>query len=112
TMRPILLQNNNSDWRTWEGFTQVVKQFKTGEEWKGRHNKVMALREVLRQASDKAIEEFLRNYKSSQNKSLQLPLFPKSSGQHEQLAKKGWLDKRCGYFDAIEAMEFYLGLEE
>ena len=110
-MRPVRLKNDNSYWRTWEGFTQVIKQFKTAEEWKDRHNKVMALREVLRQASDKAIEEFLRNYKSSRNESLQLPLFPKSSGQHEQLAKEGWLGKRCGYFDAIEAMEFYLGLE-
>jgi hypothetical protein len=109
TMRPVRLQSDSSDWCTWDGFTQVVREFKTGKNWEGKHNKVMALREVLRQASDKAVEEFLRNYsKSSQ---LQLPLFPKSSGQNEQLAKNGWLNRRCGYFDAIEAMEFYLGLE-
>jgi len=108
TMRPIRLEKNSSDWCTWEGLTQVIREFKTGEDWRGRHNKVMALREVLRQASDKAVEDFLRTYKLSQS---QLPLFPESSGKSEQLAKDGWLNKRCGYFDAIEAMEFYLGLE-
>ncbi|KAF3890054.1 MULTISPECIES: Cas10/Cmr2 second palm domain-containing protein [Nostocales] len=109
TMRPVRLRSDRSDWRTWNGFTQVVREFKIGENWKGKHNKVMALREVLRQASDKAVEEFLWNYsKSSQ---LQLPFFPKSSSQNEQLSKNGWLNRRCGYFDAIEAMEFYLDLE-
>lgn len=66
----------------------------------------MALRDVLRQASAIAIQEFLLNYKLST-----LPLFPESSGQSQQLAKDAWLNNRCGYFDAIEAMEFYLGLE-
>lgn len=109
TMRPVRLQSNSSDWCTWDGFTQVVKEFKTGKNWQGKHNKVMDLREVLRQASDKAVEEFLRNH--SNLSQLELPSFPESSGQSEQLAKNGWLNRRCGYFDAIEAMEFYLGLE-
>ncbi|MBW4670065.1 MAG: hypothetical protein KME60_22295 [Cyanomargarita calcarea GSE-NOS-MK-12-04C] len=104
-MRPIRLQNNRSDWRTWEGFTQVVKEFQEGKDWKERHNKIMALREVLRKASIEAIEEFLLAYKLPN-----LPLFPESSGQNEQLMKKGWKDRMCGYFDAIEAMDFYIGL--
>lgn len=104
-MRPVRLQKNNSEWRTWEGFTQVVKEFKEGKDWKERHNKVMALREVLRKASREATQEFLRAYKLSQ-----LPLFPESSGQSEQLATDGWLNGECGYFDAIEAMDFYIGL--
>jgi hypothetical protein len=105
TMRPVRLQENDSDWRTWDGFTQVVTQFKQGSDWKDRQNKVMALREVLRKASREAIQEFLLAYKLPN-----LPLFPESSGQSGQLAKNGWLNTRCGYFDAIEAMEFYLGL--
>ncbi len=104
-MRPIRLQNNNREWRTWEGFTQVVEEFKEGKDWKERHNKVMALREVLRKGSINATQEFLRAYKLPQ-----LPLFPESSGQSEQLARDGWKDRICGYFDAIEAMEFYIGL--
>jgi hypothetical protein len=107
TMRPVRLQENGSDWRTWDGFTQVVTQFKEGSDWKERQNKVMALREFLRKASSEAIQEFLLAYKLPN-----LPLFPDSSGQSEKLAKNGWLNKQCGYFDAIEAMEFYLGLGE
>jgi len=103
TMRPIRLEKNSIDWRTWEGLTQVIKKFKTGEDWRGRHNKIMDLREVLRQASDKAVEDFLRNYKLSQ---LQLPLFPESSGKSEQLAKDGWLNKRCGYFMQLKQWNF------
>ncbi|WP_373529416.1 hypothetical protein [Nostoc sp.] len=106
-MRPLRLEKHSSEWRTWEGFTQVVKEFKEGENWKERHNKVMALREVLRKADENATKEFLSAYKLSQ-----LPSFPESSGRSEQLARKGWLNNRCGYFDAIEAMEFYLQLED
>ncbi|BAZ32928.1 hypothetical protein NIES4074_54360 [Cylindrospermum sp. NIES-4074] len=104
-MRPVRLEKHSSEWRTWEGFTQVVKEFKEGEDWKERHNKVMALREVLRKASNDATKEFLLAYKLAQ-----LPSFPESSGQSQQLAKDGWKDGICGYFDAIEAMEFYLKL--
>lgn len=106
-MRPVRLEKHSSEWRTWEGFTQVVKEFKQGEDWKERHNKVMALREVLRKASDDATKDFLSAYKLAK-----LPSFPESSGQSEQLEEKGWLGNRCGYFDAIEAMEFYLELED
>ena len=106
-MRPLRLHNNNREWRTWEGFTQVVKEFKEGKDWKERHNKVMALREVLCKGSIEATQDFLRVYKLPQ-----LPLFPESSGQSEQLARGGWLNSKCGYFDTIEAMEFYIRLED
>jgi hypothetical protein len=106
-MRPVRLHNNNREWRTWENFTQVVEEFKEGKDWKERHNKIMALREVLRKGSIEGTQEFLRVYKLPQ-----LPLFPESSGQSEQLARDGWLNSKCGYFDAIEAMEFYIGLED
>jgi Predicted hydrolase of the HD superfamily (permuted catalytic motifs) len=106
-MRPISLRKQqNSDWRTWEGFTKVVKHLNEDEEWKGRRNKVIALREVLREGMD-ATEKFLKNYRI---KDEQLPLFPEFSDQ--SLAKKGWLNGICGYFDAIEAIEFYISLEE
>jgi hypothetical protein len=108
-MRPVRLENHSSEWRTWEGFTQVVKEFKEGKDWKERHNKVMALREVLRKASHDATKEFLLAYKSSKSPS-SLPYFPESSGQSEQLVRDGWKDGICGYFDAIEAIEFYLEL--
>ena len=106
-MRPISLKKErDSDWRTWEGFTKVVQHFNEDDDWKGRRNKVIALREVLRQGI-KATQEFLRNYRLEQ-----LPIFPESSGRSDNLAKDGWLDGFCGYFDAIEAMEFYISLKE
>ncbi|MFP5272932.1 Cas10/Cmr2 second palm domain-containing protein [Coleofasciculus sp.] len=106
-MRPVSLRKEqDSDWRTWKGFTKVVKHFNDDEEWKGRKNKVIALREVLRQGI-KATQEFLRNYRLEQ-----LPSFPESTGRGGNLAKDGWLDDFCGYFDAIEAMEFYISLRE
>jgi hypothetical protein len=106
-MRPVSLKKEgNSEWRTWEGFTKVVKHFNEDEDWKGRRNKVIALREVLREGMD-ATEKFLKNYRI---KDEQLPLFPEFSDK--SLAEKGWLNGICGYFDAIEAMEFYISLEE
>lgn len=109
SMRPISLKKQiDSDWRTWEGFTKVVKHFNEDEEWNGRHNKVIALRDVLRQGID-VTQKFLKNYRI---KDEQLPTFPESSGRSENLAKDGWLDRVCGYFDAIEAMDFYISLRE
>lgn len=36
-MRPVSLRKEqDSDWRTWEGFTKVVKHFNEDDEWKGR----------------------------------------------------------------------------
>jgi hypothetical protein len=109
SMRPISLKKErDSDWRTWEAFTKVVRHFNEDKDWKGRRNKVIALREVLRQGID-ATQKFLKNY---QIKDEQLALFPEFSGQSTDLAKKGWLNGICGYFDAIEAMDFYISLRE
>lgn len=109
SMRPVSLKKEqDSDWRTWEGFTKVVQHFNEDEEWKGRHNKVIALRDVLRQGSE-ATQKFLKNYRI---KDEQLPTFPEFSGQSVGLAKEAWLNGICGYFDAIEAMEFYISLKE
>ncbi|MEG4228546.1 hypothetical protein QUA35_20750 [Microcoleus sp. N9_B2] len=109
SMRPVSLKKEqDTDWRTWEGFTKVVQHFNEDQEWKARHNKVIALRDVLRQGID-ATKNFLKNYRI---KNEQLPTFPECSGQGVGLAEKGWLDGICGYFDAIEAMEFYISLRE
>jgi len=104
-MRPLRLHSHYNDWRTWDGITQVIKELKQGKEWKDRQNKVMALREILRKGSDIAVKEFLKSYNLAR-----LPLFLDSCGQSEQLSRQGWLDGICGYFDAIEAMEFYISL--
>jgi hypothetical protein len=103
-MRPLWLESQD-EWRTWLGLTQIISEFKQGNEWKERQNKIMALREVLRKGSTDAVEQFLLTYKLPN-----LPLFPTSSGQNDTITKKGWVNAKCGYFDAIEAMDFYLGI--
>jgi len=106
TMRPIRLQTYKKEWQNWESFTPVIEEFVIGKDWKGRKNKVLALREVLREGDD-AVKQFLQNYKPTK-----LPSFSPSSAANSKLAREGWLNGICGYFDAIEAMEFCLLLEE
>lgn len=106
-MRPVRLNPDYSEWRTWDFITEVIKEFKEGEDWKDRKNKVMALREILREGSEEAVKDFINSYNLPN-----LPRFPKSGSQSEQLAEKGWLNGVCGYFDVIEAMDFYISLGE
>ncbi len=67
---------------------------------------IIELRDILRQES-LATESFLSNIGVDK-----LPSFPECSKDIDKLAKEGWLDDICGYFDAIEAMEFYLELDD
>ena len=109
TMRPVLIQDERKRWRTWSNFTSIVECFNGNQEtedsqiWKGRRNKVIALREKLREGK-KATEEFLKAY-SIQD-------LPPLKEVNKQTMKEGWTGKRCGYFDAIEAIEFYFPLNK
>lgn len=102
-MRPLWLSHQD-EWRTWVGFKHVTRDFVAGDDWKDRKNKVIALREVLRQGGD-AIAQFLNVYKLDH-----LPTFPVQNGLEKTLQKAGWVNEHCGYFDAIEAMDFYLDI--
>lgn len=102
-MRPLWLSHQD-EWRTWAGFKHVTENFVAGKHWKERKNKVIALREVLRQGGD-AIAQFLNVYKLDH-----LPTFPVQNGLEKTLEKSGWVNDRCGYFDVIEAMDFYLDI--
>ncbi|XHX78395.1 MAG: hypothetical protein RBJ76_28925 [Stenomitos frigidus ULC029] len=102
-MRPLWLSHRD-EWQTWVGFKHVTEAFVAGKDWKERKNKVIALREVLRQGGD-AIKQFLHVYKLDH-----LPIFPVQNGLEKTLQTSGWVNERCGYFDAIEAMDFYLDI--
>lgn len=106
TMRPLRVTKSSSEWRTWDNFSHVVKEFQIGKDWSGRQNKIKALRDVLRQEKQ-AVEAFLHSYRLAN-----LPIFPSSTGYESKLSKSGWINDICGYFDAIEAMDFYLLLGE
>lgn len=97
TMRPIFLNSEVNQWRNWDDFKQVVDCFQTDPDWRDRRNKVMALRDVLREGPV-ATQKFLLTY--------QLERLPEFSQANDALAEEGWIDKACGYFDAIEAIEF------
>lgn len=104
-MRPLLLDADSYDWRSWPSFESVIKEFIKGD-WKEKRNKVKALREVLRRGPA-ATKAFLTAYQLEA-----LPLMPgRDNRLKSPLAEQGWLDTTCGYFDAIEAMDFYIPLE-
>jgi len=103
TMRPMRSRPCPKQWRTWAGFSQVLNDFNTHKDWKDRRNKVMALREVLRQGK-KATAQFIQAYSLES-----LPAFTEANSE---LAKEGWYKDICGYFDVIEAIDFYTPIEE
>ncbi len=99
-MRPIRMgEATTTDWRAWKVFEGMVKKFK--EEWWERHNKLMALRQVLRHGPE-AVQQFLLVH--------ELPDLPAIPGIHDT-ARTGWYEKRCICYDAIEALEFFVPLE-
>jgi len=103
-MRPLLMNDIEKEWRTWSTFKRIVDDFqkpavKKGE-WAGRRNKIKALREALRGGREE-VKRFLRIYGGT---------LPQIETQKE-MAKEGWESDRCGYFDAIEALDFYLPLK-
>jgi hypothetical protein len=103
TTRPMRSHEYGNDWLTWTDFAEVVRTFNEEDPWKDKRNKVITLREVLREGQT-ATEQFLNTYGIAD-----LPAFPKASST---LRKQGWDRGRCRYFDAIEAMEFYIPLGE
>lgn len=105
-MRPVRLDPGDPPvgtqyWRSWLNFTTVTKAFQE-DKWNERRNKVKALREPLR-AGGTTVKLFRQNYA--------LPLLPAIPNQSRVMAETGWNGEDCGYFDAIEAMDFYVHLE-
>lgn len=114
TQRPLLLDDKvasahskeNARWRDWSKFKSVMQEFsdKNGD-WFERYNKIVQLREALRQGPA-AVESFCTIYKIKDRK---LPLLDAGEAS---LQSTGWsADRRCGYFDAIEALKFFIDLE-
>lgn len=101
-MRPIRLTDPQGDWRSWETLQAVMEEFRkpqqVGGKWAGRRNKVLALRDALRHGPE-AVKLFL--YGEA------LPDVP----QMPEMKTQGWQGGRCGYWDAIEALDFYVPLK-
>lgn len=104
TMRPVCLSGNNGDIYDFSTFETIVKEFQVGEKWAKRRNKVKALPGLLRGGGEK-VSAYLEN--------ALLPDLPRDSRlmQFDDLKRTGWLVDKCIYFDALEAMDFYVPLE-
>lgn len=134
-MRPLML-NTAYTWRNWDNFRSVFMRFAGG--WADGRNKLMALRETLREGPDAAAE-----FVTLERRSDKLPLLPPVSS-HGGVAlhlAKGWMtwademvasaqlqtwqggaatsdllerelnEVRCAYFDAIELQDQFLQLD-
>ena len=104
-MRPVRLNPEKGDWRSWRTFVNVMEEFQRpevrGGQWAGRRNKLIALRETLREGPD-AVRYFLNLHEP-----LSLPSIP---GRLD-MSMRGWHGGECGYFDVIEALDFFVSLE-
>ncbi|HMQ32499.1 MAG TPA: hypothetical protein PKD53_17335 [Chloroflexaceae bacterium] len=89
------------NWRTWAAFEQLVTTLQTDAGWRERRNKVKELREVLRRGPDR-VKGFLHAFR--------IDRLPALDGGAPALSKTGWESDTCGYFDAIEALDFYVQL--
>lgn len=106
-MRPVTLAPQpgtifDEPWQHWQAFERVLWELNYGPAWRERRNKVKALRTPLRQGAQ-ATERFRLAYR--------LPPLPTLDSGEPALQRQGWAKNRCGYFDAIEAIDFYLPLQ-
>lgn len=107
TVRPVTLRPRHSDGhRSWQAVETAVRAFR-GPDWAGRRNKAKALRSALR-AGPEAVREFLLRYG--------LPRLPALGGDPDAsgagaFATTGWSNAQCGYFDALELADWYIGLD-
>ncbi len=104
-MRPVRvaeIAGRTTIWQTWQIFSNLVSAFQNSDDWSGRRNKVKALRDALRQGQE-AVRLFLRNFG--------LDNLPEIPGL-ENMATTGWQGDDCGYFDAIEALDFVIAFNE
>ena len=107
-MRPIRLDLEaplveSKYWRSWHNFMTVTREMQESGDWDHRRNKVKGLREPLRDGGQ-SVRQFRNKY--------DLPLLPKIPGQSTIMRETGWHGQDCGYFDAIEAIDFYVHLED
>jgi len=90
-------------WYYWDTFDKVTRTLQSDPCWRDRRNKVKELREVLREGP-LAVEQFRRAFT--------LRELPELDGSRQNLQRTGWDGSHCGYFDAIEALDFYLPLTD
>jgi len=101
-MRPLWVEKSPAlrlGWHSWEQFESILQEFQSN--WLDQRSKLIGLREPLRRGAD-AVQQY-RHFYSLQ----ELPPITR----HRTFSSTGWQGSECGYFDAIEALEFYGALK-
>lgn len=102
TLRPVSLETTSGkEEHSWPVVQRGIQAFQE-EDWAGRHNKIKALRDALREGPD-AVTHFLTTFQVGN-----LPIV--LSGMHGWPGT-GWHGNVCGYFDAIELADWFVPLE-
>ena len=91
-LRPLTLED-------WSAFESIMEEF-NGEYWGTKHNKVIGLRQPLRDGSH-AVEKYRLDFGLGE--------LPKFNGLDVQ--KTGWLNSICYYFDAVELLDHHVSLK-
>jgi hypothetical protein len=90
-------------WQTWQTFTEQVAGFRLPTSfWSTQRNKQKDLREVLRKGADSTRKFTKQNG--------ELPGF--AAAPTNNVVDTGWIEKQCLYFDALEALDFFVYPEE
>ena len=112
-MRPVSLHDDRIEalhrYRSWTAIEHAIEGFR-GESWSGRRNKLKALREALREGSQ-AVNQFRAKYLFNADDDVPylLPELPNISD--DLYRESGYHDGRCMYFDAIEALDWFIALD-
>lgn len=99
--RPLF--RDGPGWEAWDSLASTIAAFNRPE-WRERQNKVLDLREALR-AGPNATRAFRTAYGVD-------ALPPITGTLGDDYRRSGWAGDICAYFDAIEALDFYLPLPQ
>jgi len=99
-MRPIRIDAHAGQWRSWENFQSVMKEFR-GKEWAEKRNKVKDLQNALRGGSQD-VSLFMKNYRIKGLPDIPAQPAMKTNGWQIEAGE----DVACGYFDTLEAIDF------
>jgi len=105
-MRPLWVplddKKSSQYWQTWNNFAAIAHKMLESDLWVGHRNKLKALRDALR-GGPEAVALFLQSYRQ--------PPLPPIPGL-DKMPAFGWQNDQCGYFDVVEALDFYVPLQE